>query len=234
VNETRLYIALTSDFADDAAGMLSPLTGLPLGVKVGLELFVRKGPGLVRELRRAGFPVFLDLKFHDIPFTVGGAVRSACELEPAIVNVHASGGIEMMKAAAGARSGHTRVIAVTVLTSMDGSDLELLGTCCTPLELVSRLASAARDCGLDGVVCSPLEASAVRSSTDVDFLIVTPGIRPAGSDSGDQKRIMTPAMAIRAGASALVVGRPVTGAADPAAAARSILAEIDEALATGD
>jgi orotidine-5'-phosphate decarboxylase len=234
VNETRLYIALTSEFAEDATGMLAPLAGLPVGVKVGLELFVSRGPGLVRELSRAGFPVFLDLKFHDIPFTAGGAVRSACELGPAIVNVHASGGTEMMKAAAGARSGRTRVIAVTILTSMDGSDLELLGTPCTPLELVPRLARAARDCGLDGVVCSPLEASAVRSSTDGDFLIVTPGIRPAGSDPGDQKRVMTPAMAIRAGASALVVGRPVTGAADPAAAVRSILAEIDEALATGD
>jgi orotidine-5'-phosphate decarboxylase len=232
VNETRLYIALTSDFADDVT-LLEPLRGLPLGMKVGLELFVRRGPDLVRELGDAGFPVFLDLKFHDIPFTVAGAVRSACALGPEVLNIHASGGTEMMKAAAEARTGATRVIAVTILTSMDRGDLELLGTPDSPLELVTRLASSARDCGLDGVVCSPLEASAVRSVTDEEFLVVTPGIRPAGSAAGDQKRIMTPARAIREGASALVVGRPVTGAPDPRAAAESILEEIDSALAGG-
>jgi orotidine-5'-phosphate decarboxylase len=233
VNDTRLYVALTSDLAEDTSGLLRPLTGLPLGVKVGLELFVRKGAVLIEELRDAGFPVFLDLKFHDIPFTVAGAVRSACSLEPEILNVHASGGLEMMRAAAGAKTGSTRVIAVTILTSMDSVDLELLGTSDSPIDLVTRLASAAWACGLDGVVCSPREASAVRSATDDRFLIVTPGIRPAGSAAGDQKRIMTPARAIRAGASALVVGRPITGASDPREAAMAILAEIDGALSNG-
>lgn len=233
MNDTKLYVALTSDLAEETSGLLAPLRGLPLGVKVGLELFVRKGPALIEELREAGFPVFLDLKFHDIPFTVAGAVRSACSLEPEVLNVHASGGLEMMRAAAEARTGGTRIIAVTILTSMDLPDLKLLGTTDTPLELVTRLASAARDCGLDGVVCSPLEASAVRSATNDRFLIVTPGIRPAGSAAGDQKRIMTPARAIRAGASALVVGRPITGASDPGKAAMSILAEIDGALSNG-
>ena len=138
----------------------------------------------------------------------------------------------MMKAAADARTGSTRVIAVTILTSLDSKDLELLGTADTPLELVTRLALAARESGLDGVVCSPKEASAVRSCTDDDFLIVTPGIRPTGSAAGDQKRVMTPSEAIRSGASALVVGRPITGAEDPRSSALSILGEIDQALST--
>jgi orotidine-5'-phosphate decarboxylase len=170
VNETRLYVALTSAFADDTGGLLDPLLGLPLGVKIGLELFVRKGPRLLDEIRDAGFPVFLDLKFHDIPHTVAGAVRSACLMEPDILNIHASGGVEMMKAAAGAREGRTRIIAVTVLTSLDPADLRLLGTSYSPLDLAGKLAVAARNSGLDGVVCSPLEASAVRNATDSSFL----------------------------------------------------------------
>jgi len=234
VSETRLYVALTSEFAEDTAGLLEPLAGLPLGVKIGLELFVKRGPAILDELRSAGFPVFLDLKFHDIPFTVAGAVRAACRWQPEVLNIHASGGISMMKAAADARTGSTRVIAVTILTSLDSEDLELLGTADSPLELVTRLAIAARESGLDGVVCSPKEASAVRSSTDDDFLIVTPGIRPAGSTAGDQKRVMTPSEAIRNGASALVVGRPITGAEDPRSSALSILGEIDQALSTGN
>lgn len=232
MSETRLYVALTSEFAEDTTGLLEPLAGLPLGVKIGLELFVKRGPVLLDELRSAGFPVFLDLKFHDIPFTVAGAVRAACRWQPEVLNIHASGGISMMKAAADSRSGSTKIIAVTILTSLDSEDLELLGTSDSPLELVTRLAIAAKESGLDGVVCSPKEASAVRSCTDDDFLIVTPGIRPAGSAAGDQKRVMTPSEAIRNGASALVVGRPITGAEDPRSSALSILGEIDQALST--
>ncbi len=231
MSDVKLYVALTSDCGSDAMKMLKPLQGLPVGVKVGLELFVKEGPGIVGEIRNAGFPVFLDLKFHDIPYTVAGAVRSACLLEPDVINVHASGGRAMMEAAAGACTGKTRIIAVTVLTSMDKADLQLLGSGCDPLEAVVSLAAAAQESGLHGVVCSPLEASAVRGNTSADFLIITPGIRPAQAKSEDQKRVMTPREAVRNGATSLVVGRPITGSSNPAQAARSILQEIDTALA---
>jgi len=230
MSDVRLYVALTSDCGSDAMKMLSPLRGLPVGVKVGLELFVKEGPGIVAEFRNAGFPVFLDLKFHDIPYTVAGAVRSACLLEPDVINVHASGGRAMMEAAAGACTGRTRIIAVTVLTSMDKSDLELLGSGYHPLEAVVSLAAAAEEAGLHGVVCSPLEASAVRKNSSRDFLIITPGVRQATAESGDQKRVMTPYEAVKSGATSLVVGRPITGSSNPAQAARSILQEIDTAL----
>ncbi len=230
MSDTRIYVALTSEWGNTARKLLEPLAGLPVGVKVGLELFVREGPGIVEELRSSGFPVFLDLKFHDIPHTVAGAVRSACALEPEIINVHASGGRAMMEAAAAARTGSTRIIAVTVLTSMDSDDLRLLGSTLSPLGAVEALAGAAMGAGLHGVVCSPLEAAAVRRNTSEDFLIITPGVRPSGSDAGDQKRTMTPCEAIRAGATALVVGRPITSAPDPAQAAEDILLEIRKAL----
>lgn len=229
MSDTKIWIALTSSCGDDAVKMAAPLEGLPVGVKIGLELFVREGPRIVEKFRELGFPVFLDLKFHDIPYTVAGAVRSACRLEPEILNVHASGGRSMMEAAAEACTGRTRIIAVTVLTSMDTADLKLLGSTGSPLSVVESLASAAMESGLHGVVCSPLEAGAVRRITSSDFLIVTPGVRPAGSEAGDQKRIMTPGEAIRAGATSLVVGRPVTGHPDPAAAAAEILEEIERA-----
>jgi len=233
MQETRLFVALTSEWGTEAAKAVEPLRGLPVGVKIGLELFVREGPGIVEDFREQGFPVFLDLKFHDIPFTVAGAVRSACALEPDIINVHASGGRAMMEAAAEARTGSTKVIAVTVLTSMDAGDLKLIGSTLEPLDAVTALARAAEDSGLDGVVCSPQEAGSVSCVTNEGFLIVTPGIRPAASEAGDQKRIMTPAMAIRNGATALVVGRPITGAPDPASAAGAILSEIEGALKRG-
>ncbi len=230
MSDARIYVALISDCGSDAMKMLQPLRGLPVGVKIGLELFVKEGPGIVEEIKDAGFPVFLDLKFHDIPHTVAGAVRSACLLEPDVINVHASGGRAMMEAAARACTGKTKIIAVTVLTSLDKDDLMLLGSEFNPLEAVVSLAGAARESGLHGVVCSPLEASAVRKTAGEDFMIVTPGVRPAGSAAGDQKRIMTPADAIRAGATSLVVGRPITGARDPAQAAKAILSEIEETL----
>ena len=230
MNDVRIYVALTSDCGSDAMKMLEPLKGLPVGVKVGLELFVKEGPSIVEEIKKAGFPVFLDLKFHDIPYTVAGAVKSACLLEPDVINIHASGGRAMMKAAAAACSHKTKLIAVTVLTSMDESDLELLGSRYNPLEAVASLAAAAKECGLHGVVCSPLEASAVRKIAGDDFMIITPGVRPAGAAVADQKRVKTPAEAIKAGATALVVGRPITGSDDPALAVRTILQQIEEAL----
>ncbi|MEA3265977.1 MAG: orotidine-5'-phosphate decarboxylase [Candidatus Fermentibacteria bacterium] len=231
MSDVRIYVALTSDCGTSAMKMLNPLRGLPVGVKIGLELFVKEGPSVVKEIKDAGFSVFLDLKFHDIPFTVAGAVRSACLLEPDVINIHASGGKAMMEAAAAACTGRTKIIAVTVLTSMDKSDLMLLGSEFNPLEAVASLAGAARESGLHGVVCSPLEASTVREIAGDNFLIITPGVRPAGSAAGDQKRIMTPFDAIRAGATSLVVGRPITAAADPALATEAILHEIEEALA---
>lgn len=230
MNDARIYVALTSSCGADAQAMLKPLSGLPVGVKIGLELFVKEGPGIVETLQGQGFPVFLDLKFHDIPYTVAGAVKSACAMQPDIINIHASGGKAMMSAAAEAVTGRTRIIAVTVLTSMDSQDLALLGSSYEPLEVVKNLAIAASECGLHGVVCSPVEAAEVKRVSPEDFLIVTPGVRPAGADAGDQKRIMTPFDAIRSGATSLVVGRPITGASDPRAAAEAILDEIGRAL----
>jgi orotidine-5'-phosphate decarboxylase len=227
----RLYIALTSDCGETATAMMRPLEGLRVGVKIGLELFTRSGPAIVRQLREMGFDIFLDLKFSDIPSTVAGAVTSACLLKPAMLNVHAMGGLEMMRAAAdAARGSGTRVIAVTVLTSLGAQDLGRMGISSGPGELAALLASSAAESGLDGVVCSPLEASGIRQAHGRDFLIVTPGIRPRGADTQDQKRTSTAYDAILSGATSLVVGRPVTGASDPRDAAVLLLEEIDSAL----
>ena len=171
-----------------------------------------------------GARVFVDLKFHDIPNTVAGAMREMAKLSPAILNVHAQGGEAMMRAAAEAVANTTprpKLIAVTVLTSLGSSDLSAMGIGATPLEHAVRLARLAKQSGLDGVVCSPQEIAAVRNACGKDFLIVTPGVRPAGADLGDQKRVMTPSEAVNAGADILVIGRPITGAADPVAAAQS-------------
>jgi len=229
MNDARLYIALTSRDLNRVEELFDRLRGLPVGMKVGLELFVRRGAGLLEEITKAGFPLFLDLKFHDIPFTVAGAVRSACRFGPSLLNVHAWGGMEMMRAAADAASEGTRVLAVTLLTSLDDEDMALLGVEGTPLSAVVRLAGLAAESGLSGVVCSPFEAEAVRKAAGSDFLIVTPGIRPAGSASNDQKRVATPAMAVAWGASALVVGRPITQAENPEESVLRILREMDSA-----
>jgi len=228
--ETRLYIAVTSREMSDLKDFFRKLTGLPVGIKVGLELFVKNGPSLLTEIREAGFPLFLDLKFHDIPFTVAGAVRSACDYEPDLINIHASGGFEMMKAASDAVSGKTKILAVTVLTSLSAPELNSIGFNGAPADLVRRMTVTARDAGIHGVVCSPLEAAIVRETAGPDFLIVTPGVRPAGESENDQKRIATPFDAILAGATALVVGRPVTLAENPGGAVESILDEITRAL----
>jgi len=229
MDRTRLYIAVTSRETANMKELFGKLDGLPVGLKIGLELFVREGPSLLMQIKEAGFPLFLDLKFHDIPFTVAGAVRSACSFEPELINIHASGGFEMMKAAAEAVEGKTRILAVTVLTSLSSDDLEFLGFEGEPSELVRRMAVSARDAGIHGVVCSPLEASIVREAAGSEFLIVTPGIRPSGSAKDDQKRTATPSTAIISGATSLVVGRPVTMAEDPRGAAESILDEIARA-----
>jgi orotidine-5'-phosphate decarboxylase len=204
------------------------------GIKLGLEFFNAHGPEGVREVAHGRDDLFLDLKYHDIPNTVAGAVRAAVRLRPMILNVHAAGGPAMMRAARqaaaeeAARLGIRRplVIAVTVLTSMDEADLAAVGQNGPAVEQVVRLARLARDCELDGVVCSPREIVAIREACGPDFSLVVPGIRPAGAALGDQKRVMTPAEALAAGADWLVIGRPVTGATDPAAAVRDIRAEL--------
>ncbi len=200
-------------------------------LKVGKELFTRSGPELVRELTARGFDVFLDLKFHDIPNTVAQACRAAADLGVWMVNVHAQGGRKMMMAAreALAEYGNERplLIAVTILTSLGADELAEVGLQGTPAENVLRLATLTQDCGLDGVVCSPLEAADLRQRLGGGFRLITPGVRPAGAAQDDQRRVMTPAQAVAAGASYLVIGRPITQAPDPIAALHAINAEID-------
>jgi orotidine-5'-phosphate decarboxylase len=217
------------------ARLVAPEAGV---LKVGLEAFCAHGPALVAEVAALA-PVFLDLKLHDIPNTVGGAAAAAARTGASILNVHAGGGREMMRvagerareAADAASLPRPKVIAVTVLTSLDAAALAEVGLSGTPRDAALRLAVLARESGLDGVVCSPEEIEAIRAACGPGFLLVVPGIRPAGSAAGDQKRIATPASAARAGADLLVIGRPITGAPDPAAAAREIAREIETGLA---
>jgi orotidine-5'-phosphate decarboxylase len=197
--------------------------------KVGMELYYAAGNHVVQQLRDRGFNVFLDLKLHDIPNTVAGAVRSATQAGASLLTIHASGGAAMMAAAAEAASapGSPRLLAVTVLTSMDASELAGIGITASAADQVLRLARLSRASGIDGMVCSAEEVAMLRRETSPDTLLVIPGIRPAGSAVGDQKRVATPGQAIADGASMLVVGRPITRAADPAAAAQAILKEIE-------
>ena len=200
--------------------------------KVGKQIFTKFGPEIVRSLKSRGKKVFLDLKFHDIPNTVAQAIHSAASIGADIVNVHASGGPAMLTAAAqAARETGVTVIAVTVLTSLDENELRAIGLQATPAEQVVRLAKLTKDCGLAGVVCSPKEITLVREACGRDFLTVVPGIRPAGAAAGDQKRIMTPAEAAKAGADYIVVGRPILQADDPQGAARAVNAELAATLA---
>jgi orotidine-5'-phosphate decarboxylase len=232
----QLLVALDVDSADVALRLTDELRGVVGGVKVGSRLFTLEGPSLVRALVDRGARVFLDLKFHDIPNTVAQAVESAVMTEAWMINVHASGGAAMMQAAAksaadtAARTGQSppMVIAVTVLTSMDSPTLESVGVERPVLEQVVNLARLAQKAGLQGVVASPLEASAVRAACGPNFAIVTPGIRgaSAGSDKNDQQRTMGPAEAVRAGASHIVVGRPIIAAKNPREAAEAIAAEL--------
>ena len=220
-----IYVALDTtdpDYARQLAERVRPHVG---GLKLGLEFFSAHGPDGVRPFVDMGLPVFLDLKYHDIPNTVAGAVRAAANLGVSILNVHAQGGAAMMRAALDAAKNvapTTRVIAVTMLTSLSDEDFPALGLKPPVADQVVRLASLAQQCGLDGVVCSAHEISRLRKELGPDFLLVVPGIRPAGSAQGDQRRVMGPAEARDAGASLLVIGRPISRAADPAQAARDI------------
>ena len=238
--DAKSRIAVALDASDRGRLLeLARLVGPEAGVlKVGLEAFCAHGPSLVAEIAAVATVVH-DLKPHDIPNTVGGAAAAAARTGAAILNVHAGGGREMMRAA-GERAREAavsaslptpKVIAVTILTSLDASSLAEVGYSGTPREAALRLALLAKESGLDGVVCSPEEITAIRAACGPGFLLVVPGIRPAGSASGDQKRIATPGAAARAGADLLVVGRPITGAVDPAAAAREIAREIETGLA---
>jgi orotidine-5'-phosphate decarboxylase len=229
--KNRLAVALDYPDAYQAMKLVDSLGQTCQWFKVGMELYYAAGNDMIRQLRDRGFDVFLDLKLHDIPNTVAGAVRSATKAGASLLTIHASGGSAMMTAAADAAKapGSPRLLAVTVLTSMDAAQLTGTGVTASPAEQVLRLANLATQSGIDGLVCSAEEVAAVRAATGPNTLLVIPGIRPAGAAIGDQKRIATPAQAIAQGASMLVVGRPITQAADPGAAAEAILDEIAKA-----
>ena len=232
--KNRLAVALDYPDSHQAMKLVDSLGQTCQWFKVGMELYYAAGNDMIRQLRDRGFDVFLDLKLHDIPNTVAGAVRSATRAGASLLTIHASGGSAMMTAAAEAAKapGSPRLLAVTVLTSMDAAQLAGTGVTASPAEQVLRLANLATQSGIDGFVCSAEEVASVRADTGPDTLLVIPGIRPTGADIGDQKRVATPAQAIAQGASMLVVGRPITQAADPAAAAENILDEIAQAEAS--
>ncbi|MBJ6610194.1 MAG: orotidine-5'-phosphate decarboxylase [Candidatus Thiothrix moscowensis] len=226
---SRLIIALDFATAEHALAFVEPLDPAQCKLKVGFELFVAAGPDFVRQLSGRGFDVFLDLKFHDIPNTVASACKAAASLGVWMINVHASGGSKMMAAARAALQDFAqppRLIAVTVLTSMDRQQLQGTGIALDPAAQVQHLAQLTAASGLDGVVCSAQEAALLRKVLGDDFLLVTPGIRPAGSEQGDQSRVMTPVQAREAGVSYVVVGRPITQAADPLAVIAQINADL--------
>ena len=225
----RVIVALDFPEAAAALALVERLEPGLCRLKVGKELFTRAGPALVSELVDRGFDVFLDLKFHDIPNTVASACHAASELGVWMLNVHALGGERMLLAAREgvARSAHAPLlVAVTILTSMDASDLAGVGISGTPEENVVRLATLAHACGLDGVVCSSRETVELRTRLGQDFRLVTPGIRPSGSRQDDQRRVMTPVDAVSSGSSYLVIGRPVTQADDPVSVLRTINSEL--------
>jgi len=234
LDSRRVIVALDAADADAALALAARLDPRACRVKVGKELFVAAGPAVVEKLHARGFEVFLDLKFHDIPNTVAGACRSAARLGLWMLNVHASGGEAMMRAAreaVDAGAHRPLLIAVTVLTSLADADLARVGFTGSAAENAARLARLAAASGMDGVVCSAEEAPQLRRATGTGFVLVTPGIRMAADARGDQSRVVTPAEAVRRGADYLVIGRPVTGAADPAAALDAILKSLPEASA---
>jgi orotidine-5'-phosphate decarboxylase len=225
----RLIVALDVSSAAAAQNIVAAVGDSALTYKVGMQLYTAEGPQVVRHLVASGRRVFLDLKYHDIPSTVAAAVREAAALRVSMLTVHASGGGKMLRAAtdaARATNPALLVLAVTVLTSFDDSDLEKIGVPGRVEDQVSRLAALALADGCGGVVASALEASELRRELGSDFVIVTPGVRPAGAARGDQMRVVTPAEAIQSGATHIVVGRPITQAADPAEEARSILSQM--------
>jgi len=225
----RLIVALDVSSAAAAQKIVAAVGDSAFAYKVGKQLFTAEGPQIVRNLVASGRQVFLDLKYHDIPSTVASAVREAAKLHVSMLTVHASGGGRMLRAAVDAARNMNptlMVLAVTVLTSLDDSDLEKMGVRGKVVDQVLRLSALAIADGCDGVVASAQEATELRNELDGEFLIVTPGVRPAGMGRGDQVRVVTPAEAIAAGATHIVVGRPITQAADPAAEARAILGQI--------
>jgi orotidine-5'-phosphate decarboxylase len=230
-SDPRVIVALDFPQAAPALALASRLDPKLCRVKVGKELYTAAGPALIEQLRGAGFEIFLDLKYHDIPNTVAAACRAAAELGVWMVNVHALGGRAMMSAARdaiGQAASKPRLIAVTVLTSMGAGDLRDVGLEGDPKQAVSRLASLAQACKLDGVVCSPQEAPYLRELCGGGFTLVTPGVRPAAAAKDDQERVATPRQAVAGGADYLVIGRPVTRAEDPLAALRAILDDISK------
>lgn len=232
MNDSKVIVALDFHEKSQVLDLVDRLSPSSCKLKVGKELFTLFGPELVRELISKGFDVFLDLKFHDIPNTVAKACAAAAEMGVWMVNVHASGGPKMMAAARDAidasQGKKPKLIAVTVLTSMDSEQLATTGIHVTPQLHVLHLAKLAKSSGMDGVVCSAQEAAILKKEVAQDFCLVTPGIRPVGADSGDQSRIMTPEQAVQVGVDYMVIGRPITQAADPVAALAAINASIAE------
>lgn len=229
----RLIVALDNSTASEAHRIVDAVGDSASIFKVGMQLFTAEGPAIVRDLVSSGRRVFLDLKYHDIPNTVAAAVGEAARLGVSMVTVHASGGGKMLRAAVEAArktNPAMAILAVTVLTSMDDEDLTKVGVRGKVLDQVLRLGALAVADGCNGVVASAQEASELRSRVGEEFLIVTPGVRPAGAHHGDQARVVTPAQAIAAGASHIVVGRPITASPDPAAATHAILAEMSSAI----
>ena len=225
--QDKIIIALDVPDTDGALRLLDSLGDPPALCKIGLELFTAEGPSVIKAVQDRGSRVFLDLKFHDIPNTVAHAVKSASGLGVAMTTLHASGGPVMLEAAAKAAEGsELLLLAVTVLTSMDAAQLSSTGICVEPREQVLRLAGLASDAGIGGVVCSPLEVNAIRTSLGNDLRIVTPGVRPTWAAAGDQKRVMTPAEAVKEGSDWLVIGRPITANENPREAYAKVVVEL--------
>lgn len=229
-----ILVALDVAHADEALCLLEQLAEVVAGFKIGSELFTSAGPGIVRQIRARGAPVFLDLKYHDIPHTVAQAVKAAVQLDVQFLTIHTSGGREMMQAAerAAQEAAHQRhgppplILGVTVLTSLDSQELAEIGFQATVARQVERLAGLAQQAGLRGLVCSPLEIAALRQLLPPGMKLITPGIRPDGGARNDQKRTLTPKEALNAGADWLVIGRPICAAPDPRKAAESILSSL--------
>jgi len=216
-----IFVAIDTPDLSRAKAIAEAVRSDAGGLKLGLEFFYARGPDGVREIAALGLPLFLDLKLHDIPNTVAKAVAALAPLAPAVLTVHAAGGRAMLEAARAAASQSTKIVAVTVLTSLDQKDLEVGGISGSPADQVRRLAGLAKDSGVDGIVCSGAEVTMARSDWNDGFFVV-PGVRPEGSGVGDQKRVVTPRQALTDGASILVIGRPITEASDPARAIREI------------
>ncbi len=221
----RIFVAIDTPDIDRARALAKAVAPFAGGLKLGLEFFCHNGRAGVMELADSKIPIFLDLKFHDIPNTVAGAIHALAPLTPAVLTVHAAGGRSMMEDAKAAAPAGTKVVAVTLLTSLDHDDLTSIGVAGEPAGQVERLAELAHAAGLDGIVCSGNELAVARAQWKDGFFVV-PGIRPADAATGDQKRVMTPRAALDAGASILVIGRPITAADDPAAALRAIAATL--------